>query len=577
MALETSSATDEGWNNIALPGTDGLVVADGSYQLNPTDAVTDAVVSGTRAYEAAPGTSQFYSAHHESIHAQADNIIIGQVENLHIHGPEPVPPPVPSKPRLCDNAVNRTLRTELALPANRHYSTDAEASNRLLSAIYEYRDDKVKRLLLKRTDPSMQGYHYSNSYIVPINLALKQYGNTSSSSKKIRCATILKYLILTGANLEIRTATNETPLIALAAMSGPHSLLIIICEIMNERGHADFVNRTDTHGVTALHAILRQRKSSAVRKGVNALLGCGADPNLVPSSRDSRTPLELVLPNKDYGTMKALLEHGADPNTATTEDKTLLYSCVSSKDVSAVKLLLEHGANPNIGSPGASNQLPIHAAVTAKSLELVKLLIAKGSELDVQDDSDKAPLIYAVDQDSLPLTEALLEGGADPNVTVRNSETGYLEWSVLSFAMWQRKQPAVARALIEWAADVDHRNGTYEETALHIAAYAGDVELVRLLIDKEADVEARSNNNYSALGIAIESGHARTAKVLIEEGGADVNVRDGNYRKTPLCMVLETQSEGEFAAVRELILERGGRSERYYGGGGSRSSSCVLL
>ncbi|KAJ9142310.1 hypothetical protein NKR19_g7233 [Coniochaeta hoffmannii] len=491
MALETSSATDEGWNNIALPGTDGLVVADGSYQLNPTDAVTDAVVSGTRAYEAAPGTSQFYSAHHESIHAQADNIIIGQVENLHIHGPEPVPPPVPSKPRL---------------------------------------DDKVKRLLLKRTDPSMQGYHYSNSYIVPINLALKQYGNTSSSSKKIRCATILKYLILTGANLEIRTATNETPLIALAAMSGPHSLLIIICEIMNERGHADFVNRTDTHGVTALHAILRQRKSSAVRKGVNALLGCGADPNLVPSSRDSRTPLELVLPNKDYGTMKALLEHGADPNTATTEDKTLLYSCVSSKDVSAVKLLLEHGANPNIGSPGASNQLPIHAAVTAKSLELVKLLIAKGSELDVQDDSDKAPLIYAVDQDSLPLTEALLEGGADPNVTVRNSETGYLEWSVLSFAMWQRKQPAVARALIEWAADVDHRNGTYEETALHIAAYAGDVELVRLLIDKEADVEARSNNNYSALGIAIESGHARTAKVLIEEGGADVNVRDGNYR-----------------------------------------------
>lgn len=338
---------------------------------------------------------------------------------------------------------------------------------------------------------------------------------------------------------------------------------------MCERGHDDFVNWTNGDGVTALYAILRRGKSSAVRKGAAALLDCGADVNLVPSSQGSPTPLELALSNRDYRTMEGLLEHGADPNIVTTENKTLLYTCVASQDLAATKLLLKHGASPNTSSPGAFNQLPLHAAVIAKSVELAKLLMSKGSELDVQDDSDKTPLIYAVEQDSLTLTRALLEGDADPNVTVRNADTGWYEWSVLSFAMWQRKQPAVARSLIEWGADVDHHNGNHDETPLHIAAYAGDTELVRLLLDKEADVDARSSNNYSALGIAIENGHARTAKVLIEEGGADVNVQDGYHRRTPLCIIEESQPGNDFAAVKGLIEQRGGRSERVYYSGRS--------
>lgn len=212
------------------------------------------------------------------------------------------------------------------------------------------------------------------------------------------------------------------------------------------------------------------------------------------------------------------------------------------------------------------------------NIELAKLLISHGSELDVQDDdSDRAPLIYAVEQNGLALVQALLVGGADPNLTVRNADTGWYEWNVLSFAMWQRKQPVVAWALIECGADVDYRNGNHNETALHNAGYAGDRELVQLLIDREADVEARSSNSYSALGIAIENGHPRTARVLIEEGGADVNVRDGYYRKTALCMLNASQPGQEFAAEMELILERGGGSERDYYSSSSGSDNCVIL
>lgn len=558
-----------------------MITADRTYD----PASVDAVVPDAQAYAEAAQDAQLYSVHYESVQVQADNVFIEQVENLNITDPvtDPGPPPlplshiVPARRRECDSTVNKALRAELTLPPNRHYSKDPEHSNQLLSAIYAYKDDRVKNILLKRADPNKTGSQYAYSAVsIPLRVALSLHKQTSSSSKKQRCASIMKYLIFAGADLETRMPQNETPLTALAAMSGPHELLAIMCEMMAEQGHDDFVNWANADGVTALYAILRLGKSSAVRRGAASLLDCGADANIVPPARDSPTPLELALSSKDYRTLEALLEHGADPNVFTAEGRTLLYTCVSKKDLKTAELLLKHGANPSTASPGASNRLPLHVAVTANNLELAKLLISHGSELDIQDDSDAAPLIYAVEQDNHAIIQALLDAPADPNVTVRNEKTGWYEWSVLSYAMWQRKPPAIARALVEAGADVDFRNGNYEETPLHIAACAGDHELVRLLLDEDADVEARSSNNYSALGIAIENGQAEVAKVLIEVGGADVNVRDGYNSRTPLCMIEESQPGTEFAAVRKLILERGGRSERVYYSSQS-DNDCVIL
>ena len=71
--------------------------------------------------------------------------------------------------------------------------------------------------------------------------------------------------------------------------------------------------------------------------------------------------------------MEALLDYGAHSNIASQECKTLLYTYVSSKDMTAVKLLLKHDTNLSAKLTGASNQLPLHTAVTVNNLELVNL------------------------------------------------------------------------------------------------------------------------------------------------------------------------------------------------------------
>ena len=61
---------------------------------------------------------------------------------------------------------------------------------------------------------------------------------------------------------------------------------------------------------------------------------------------------------------------------------------------------------------------------------------------------------------------------------------------------------------------------------LHEAARHGHAELVRLLLERGARVNARSGTGRTALHLAAEEGHADVVRVLVDSG-ADVSIRDG--------------------------------------------------
>ena len=57
-----------------------------------------------------------------------------------------------------------------------------------------------------------------------------------------------------------------------------------------------------------------------------------------------------------------------------------------------------------------------------------------------------------------------------------------------------------------------------------IAAFRGNPEIARFLIEKNADVNAKTIDGQTALMIAAENGH-RDVRFLIEKG-ADINAQD---------------------------------------------------
>ncbi|MEP6715985.1 MAG: ankyrin repeat domain-containing protein [Terriglobia bacterium] len=104
---------------------------------------------------------------------------------------------------------------------------------------------------------------------------------------------------------------------------------------------------------------------------VSKLLELGADGNVHNDA--GATPLMWAV--DDFGKTKTLLSHGAKVNAVSTDGRTPLLIAASQKDSTAViGLLLESGADSNQSSP-------LREAASRGDLESMKLLIARGANV----------------------------------------------------------------------------------------------------------------------------------------------------------------------------------------------------
>jgi len=107
----------------------------------------------------------------------------------------------------------------------------------------------------------------------------------------------------------------------------------------------------------------------------------------------------------------------------------------------------------------------------------------------------------------------------------------------------------LARILSASAVDVNARGGSYG-TALYAASFGGHEKVVQMLLDHDADVNARGA--YSdALWAASTCGHEKVVQILLDQG-ADPNVRGRNYGNA-----LQAASSGGHEKVVQMLLDKG--------------------
>uniref|UniRef100_A0A8C7SKQ5 Ankyrin 1, erythrocytic b n=1 Tax=Oncorhynchus mykiss TaxID=8022 RepID=A0A8C7SKQ5_ONCMY len=258
---------------------------------------------------------------------------------------------------------------------------------------------------------------------------------------------------------------------------------------------------TVTDDQTPLHCAARMGHKELVK----LLLEHKANPDSATTA--GHTPLHIAAREGHTHTSRILLDGAAQQTKMTKKGFTPLHVACKYGKVDVVELLLERGANPN--AAGKNGLTPLHVAVHHNNLEVAKLLVSKGGNAHSTARNGYTPLHIAAKQNQVEVAGCLLQYGASANA---ESLQGVTPLHLAS----QEGQPDMVALLISKQANVNlgNKNGL---TPLHLVAQEGHVGIADTLVKQGASVYAASRMGYTALHVACHYGNIKMVKFLLQQ------------------------------------------------------------
>jgi ankyrin repeat protein len=254
--------------------------------------------------------------------------------------------------------------------------------------------------------------------------------------------------------------------------------------------------------------------------------------------------------------VKTFLAAGMNINARNEKGSTALMAAAYSGQTETAQALLAAGADPNLTIPGIVSHSALSNAAGRGDIATMKVLIAAGAQVELKVLQQETALISAAYNGQRDAVLLLLDNKA--NIEARSSSRG----TALVAAACEGKSE-VARALLERGADARANNGTPPQTnsVLHCAAMRGDPQLMGLLLDKGADINAPGSNGYTPLARAIadtsssaSSDGRRAGALFLIERGADVNIVAGE-RNADFTSLWLAVSRRQIEIVRALLAK----------------------
>lgn len=364
----------------------------------------------------------------------------------------------------------------------------------------------VKILLSNAADPNQTG---TIEKITPLHASLALQNDEMT-----------RYLLFHGASCDVVSA-NGTHAIHIAAEKGKINFL----RLLSAKGYS--LNIKDKKGSQAIHFAAAAGKTNIVSTIIFAEENSIDMPMYFPekdnkeihkkSSRNGTTPLHMALLSGQIDTAKYLLNRDANIEAKTTLGRQALAFASESAPKHVFELLFKYNLSMN------SNALlsALGAAISKDNIEAMRMLYERGVTVNADIEEGCTGLQFASVAGALSCTQWLLQNGADylhPCSFSKFAGENALEISAANNSHAQFK------LLLEYTQPDLEQINARGETLIHIAARAGNLKHLMILIMNGASIDAKNSFGYTPLHIAVKEGYVSIVQLLLA-CGANVSAK----------------------------------------------------
>ena len=264
-------------------------------------------------------------------------------------------------------------------------------------------------------------------------------------------------------------------------------------------------------------------------------------------------PIHIAAFHDSLKVAQLLANLHAELNPICEDDRTVLHIAAENSGIEFVQLILT--INPDINAKeNETLSTPLHLAASAGNTRVCRLLLDKGSKIDLPNKTNHTALHLAVLEGHLETTILLLDYRFSPK------KTAVFESPVLHYAANEGNQKFIA-PLIRAEADPEAQN-TNKQRALHFAARKGHVEFVEQLFATvpNLEVDPQDSSGKTPMHLAAIAGHLKTIRALQARGAQQIGKDSG--KNLPIHYAAW---DGYFEVVEHFVSDANINAQGYIG------------
>ena len=227
-----------------------------------------------------------------------------------------------------------------------------------------------------------------------------------------------------------------------------------------------------------------------------------------------KTPLIIACDYDSYDMAKILLEYNADVNLSDHRKKTPLMHAVEERNTEIIELLLKY--KPDLTLKNESGKTALDIAYSRNNyVKEITDLIKESSSREIQ-------FLYAAAENNADKVLKYIAEGIDINNTIDESDDSIGSNALLLASEFYHKE--IIKILLEHNADVNFKNHLNKTALEYVSSNDDNFDIALEFIKRGADVNALDNENAAPLMYAASYNAKKILNLLIENN-ADINIQ----------------------------------------------------